>query len=357
MADDIPPKVTAPCAHFGTCGGCSLQDMSEADMARMKQDRVLAALRRQGIAAEVRGYHASPPRSRRRAVLSGRRTKKTTMLGFFGRASDVLVNITDCHVIAPEIQAAFPKLHELVRLSATRTSVVRLTVVATPVGLDVALGDARELTSENMARLPAVAGGFARLSWNGEVVLQRAAPSLPMGRAQVVPPPGGFLQATPEGEAALVAAVGEAVAGARRVVDLFAGCGTFTLPLAAEAEIHAVEGDATALAALDRGWRGAEGLRRVTTEARDLFRRPLLAAEFKGFEAAVIDPPRAGAAAQVAEIGGSAIARIGFVSCNPATFARDMAVLAGAGFHIDWLDVVDQFRWSDHVELVAGLSR
>jgi len=148
-----------------------------------------------------------------------------------------------------------------------------------------------------------------------------------------------------------------AVGPARRVADLFAGCGTFALPLAETAEVQAVEGDRGMLAALDAGWRGAPGLKRVTHEARDLFRRPLLPDELRAFDAAVIDPPRAGGEAQVAAIAASTLPRLAYVSCNPVTFARDVARLCSAGFHLDWVEVVDQFRWSAHVELAAALGR
>jgi 23S rRNA (uracil1939-C5)-methyltransferase len=178
-----------------------------------------------------------------------------------------------------------------------------------------------------------------------------------MGKASVLPPSGAFLQATEAGEAALVAAMQEAVAGAKRVADLFAGCGTFALPLAAQAEVHAVEGEAEMLKALDAGWRFATGLKTVSTEARDLFRRPLVPLELKQYDAVVIDPPRAGAAAQMSEIAASNIRLVGAVSCNPISFARDAKTLIDAGFTLDWVQPVDQFRWSGHVELAAKFSR
>ncbi|MCC5983842.1 MAG: class I SAM-dependent RNA methyltransferase, partial [Rhodobacteraceae bacterium] len=194
---------------------------------------------------------------------------------------------------------------------------------------------------------------LARLAWEGEVIALAALPAQTFGRAQVVPPPGAFLQATEDGEATLLAAVRGAVGDAARVADLFAGCGTFTLPLAERAEVHAVEGDAAMLAALDAGWRRAAGLKRVRTETRDLFRRPLLADELACFDAVVIDPPRAGAAAQVAELARAQVPVIAAVSCNPVTFARDARVLVAAGYCLQTVQVVDQFRWSAHVELAA----
>lgn len=185
----------------------------------------------------------------------------------------------------------------------------------------------------------------------------RAPPAQSFDGIRVVPPPGAFLQATDHGQSVLIAAMTEAVQGADRVADLFAGCGTFALPLSRAAAVHAIEGARDMLEALDDSWRKAEGLKKVTTEPRDLFRNPLLPDELNRFDALVLDPPRAGAEAQVAEFAKSKIAQIGFVSCNPVTFARDASVLIAAGFRLDWVQVVDQFRWSSHIELAARFSR
>ncbi len=198
---------------------------------------------------------------------------------------------------------------------------------------------------------------MARLTWNGETLATIHPPAQSFGRARVTPPPGAFLQATEHGEAALRAVVMQAVQGARTVVDLFAGAGTFSLPIAEQAHVHAVEGVEAMMQALDTGWRQAPGLHRVSTETRDLFRRPLLPSELNRFDAAVIDPPRAGAAAQVAELAASDLPRIAMVSCNPVTFARDAELLIGAGFRMGPISVVDQFRWSAHVELAAEFVR
>ncbi len=207
--------------------------------------------------------------------------------------------------------------------------------------------------------LAGIAGvrGFARLTWEGELVALVMPPAQRFGVADVSPPPGAFLQATAEGEAALCEEVLSGVGKAARVVDLFSGSGTFSLPLAERAEVHAVEGEAAMLAALDHGWRNATGLKRVTTEVRDLFRRPLLPDELDRFDAIVIDPPRAGAEAQMREIARSSVRRIAAVSCNPVSFARDARILVDAGFRLTRLVVVDQFRWSAHVELAAQLER
>jgi 23S rRNA (uracil1939-C5)-methyltransferase len=209
----------------------------------------------------------------------------------------------------------------------------------------------------DLARL-AETYGLARLTWEGEVIALRTAPVQRFGRAIVTPPPGAFLQATAEGERVLLRAVALALGGGvARIADLFAGVGTFALPLAERAEVHAVEGDIAMAAALEKGWRMAEGLKRLTVETRDLFRRPLDETELGRFDAVVIDPPRAGAEAQTATLAASTVPLIAAVSCNPVTFARDARVLVAGGYTLDWVQVVDQFRWSSHVELVARFSK
>jgi 23S rRNA (uracil1939-C5)-methyltransferase len=359
LLEPSPARVASPCRHFGACGGCTLQHASDAFLAAWKAETIARALLARGLEAPLRPTLTSPPRSRRRAVLAARRTRKAVTLGFHGRRSEALVDIAECHVLRPEILAAKPALQRLAALGATRSAELRLTVTLGPAGLDVDAAGGRRLDAELASRLAAAAeaADLARLAWDGEPVALRRPPFQAFGPARVVPPPGAFLQATAEGEAALLAAVREATTGATRVVDLFAGCGTFALPLAAAAEVRAVEADAAMLAALAAGWRQAPGLRRVETEARDLFRRPLVAAELARFEAAVIDPPRAGAEAQTRELARSRLARIAAVSCDPATFARDASLLVEAGFRLDWVHPVDQFRWSGHVELAAQFSR
>ena len=197
-------------------------------------------------------------------------------------------------------------------------------------------------------------GDLARLDWDGQTITRRPAP-LPMGRAQVVPPPGAFLQATAEGEAALLSAVRDTVGDAARVLDLFAGCGTFTLPLAETARVHAVEGLAAPLHALDSAWRQTAGLNRVTTQVRDIARRPLLPDELAEFDAIVIDPPRSGAEPQMRQIAAARVPVVAQVACDPVNFAKDLRVLVQAGYRVDRLWVVDQFRFSPHVEMVAAL--
>ncbi|MDF3852839.1 class I SAM-dependent RNA methyltransferase [Paracoccus sp. P2] len=352
-----PERVRPPCPHYRACGGCSLMHGSDDFVKAWKVGVVTEALRAQGLCAPIAGVHVSPPRSRRRAVLSGRRTKKGALVGFHARASEVIVDIADCHVLRPRIQSALPLLRRLVVAGASRSGELSLTVTETPAGLDLAVTGGKPMQPALLQALAALAdeGDLARLSWDGQPITRRP-PALAMGRARVVPPPGSFLQATAEGEAALLAAVRSMVGGAGRVLDLFAGCGTFSLPLAETAEVHAVEGLAAPLQALDAAARQAPGLRRITTEVRDLARRPLLPDEL-GYDAIVIDPPRAGAEAQAHEIARAQVPMLAWVSCDPVTFARDARILAEGGYAIERLFVVDQFRWSPHVETVAEIRR
>ena len=354
-----PDRVRPPCQHARSCGGCQMQHASDPLVAAWKQGIVRGALAGQGLTAPLRPILTSPPRSRRRATLSARRTKGGVLLGFHARASDVLVPVPQCQLLAPDLIAAFPALEALAIAGGSRKAELALTVTQSLGGPDVAAGGGKAPDATLLLELARIAEahGLSRLTWNDETVALRAAPMQRFGPALVVPPPGAFLQATLAGEAALTSAVIEAVGAAARVADLFAGVGTFSLPLAQGAEVHAVEGEAAMLAALDKGWRQAPGLKRISTEARDLFRRPLEAEDLKGVEAVVIDPPRAGAEAQTAALARARVPVIAALSCNPVTFARDARILVQAGYRLDWVQVVDQFRWSAHVELAARFCR
>lgn len=352
-------RVKPPCAHAKTCGGCMMQHASDAFVAEWKLGIVKGALTGQGLEAPFRPIITSPPKSRRRATIAARRTKSGALMGFHARASDMVVDVPHCQLLHPDLIATFPGLEALVKLGGSRTAEVSLTVTRSLSGADVMVVGGKTLDSALQLELARVTEtyGFARLAWNGETVALRTAPMQRFGKALVSPPPGAFLQATQEGERALLQAVALAIGPARKIVDLFAGVGTFALPLAERAEVHAVEGDGAMMAALEKGARNAEGLKRVTVETRDLFRRPLEDDEFKGVEAVVIDPPRAGAEAQMAVLAKSKVPVIASVSCNPISFARDAKLLIAGGYHLDWVQVVDQFRWSAHVELVARFSR
>lgn len=349
----------APCKHYGACGGCSLMHATDSFVAEWKIEVVRSALDAHGIHTAIEGISTSPERSRRRAALSGRRTKSGAIVGFHGRASETLVDVTDCHLLHSELVAVLPVLRQITVTGASRKGELSLVVTKTEDGLDLAVSGGKPMESALFGQLAGMAesADIARISWDGEVLAARRPARLRFGKAMVNLPSGSFLQATQEGEAALLALVRRAVGSAERVADLFSGAGTFSLPLAENAEVFAAESAEGMLAALSAGARQANGLKPVKTQARDLFRRPLLPDELDRFDAVVLDPPRAGAEAQVRELTASRVPIVAYVSCNPVTFARDAKILFDSGYKLDWLHVVDQFRWSPHIELVAKIHR
>ncbi len=351
-------RVKPVCPHYKSCGGCALQHADDPFVAAFKEDVVRHALLAQGIDTVFRPMATSPPRSRRRATLAARRTKKGVLVGFHARASDTITEIPNCHLLSAEVLAARPSISDLALAGASRKGALAVTVTQSEAGLDLLVRGGKPLDGPLRIKLAVIADHYdlARLTWEDEVIVTRRNPIQRFGFAEVTPPPGAFLQATCEGEAQLMSAVRDVTQGAGCIIDLFSGCGTFALPLAHQAEVHAVEGDQAMIQALDTGWRHMVGTKRVTVETRDLFRNPILAEDLVGYDAAVIDPPRAGAAAQTKHLADAQIPRIAFVSCNPVTFARDAKTLISAGYRLDWVQVVDQFRWSAHVELAASFT-
>lgn len=352
-------RVKAACSHYKACGGCSLMHASDGFVADWKQGVVQRALETHGLNADFRPIVTSPAQSRRRAGLAGKRTKSGAMVGFHTRASGTIIEIPNCHLLDPSLKAAIPALEALTIVGTSRKAEISFLTTLSLGGIDVLATGGKPLDGPLRIELAQVASqfGLARLTWEDEVICEATAPVQLFGETRVKPPAGAFLQATEAGENALVSAVLETVSGADKVLDLFSGSGTFTFPIAKSSEVHAVESEAAMLEALDQGWRFGKGLKHVSTEVRDLFRRPLLPDEIKGFDAVVIDPPRAGAEAQVAELAKSTVNRIAMVSCNPVTFARDVQTLAAVGFKLDFVQVVDQFRWSPHIEVAASLVR
>ncbi len=352
-------RVAAPCRHFRSCGGCAVQHASDAFVAAWKADMVRTALAAQGLEAVITKIHTSLPQSRRRATLAARRTKRRALVGLHARGSNVITEIPGCKLLLSDLVDRLSDLQALTMIAASRSSELAIAITWSEAGADIDLRDAKPL--DRPLRVEAAAfsqrPGIARLTWNGETVAEQHPPVQRFDGIAVAPPPGAFLQATQDGQDALTDAVRRVVGSARTIADLFAGCGTFALPLARRAAVHAVESHAGMLEALDAGWRKTAGLKRVTTETRDLSRRPLLPAELDRFAAVVIDPPRAGAEAQMREIAQSRVPRIAAVSCHPASFARDARILTQAGYRLDWIEVVDQFRWSPHVELAAQFTK
>lgn len=356
-----PHRQMPPCRHFPECGGCQLQHVDDASYSGFLVERVASALVAQGVVgAEIRAPHLSPPRSRRRATLHFTARGKTVALGFKSARSHDVVDMRECHILVPELFAVVEPLRRLLG-GRGRTGEVGLTLLDQ--GLDVTISGAAFDGLAGVDALNAFAARhrIARLSiddgFGPEVRWEPEPVTVTFGGNAVSFPSGGFLQATADGEAALVEAVREAVAdgagAARTTFDLFSGLGTFALAMAGK--VYAVEGARDAAVALKSA--AARGLRPLFVEHRDLFRRPMTAVEMVAGHAVVLDPPRAGAKEQVAELACAAVPRIAYVSCNPATFARDAVILASGGYRLDWVQPVGQFRWSTHVELVGAFVR
>lgn len=348
-----PHHQTPPCRHFPECGGCQLQHLDDASWAGFLTDRIASSLAAHGIDAAIRAPALSPPRTRRRATLHFDRGR----LGFTAEASHTIVDMRECHVLAPELFALVAPLRRLLGgFRLKRRADVHLTLAdqgvdvligASPDGLAAAEALTAFCTTHGLARLSTDDGLGPEARWEPQPV------TVTFGGTPVPLPTAAFLQATREGEAALVSAVREALSGAGTVADLFAGLGTFALSL--EGKVYAAEGARDAVLALKTG-AGRSG-RAVFAEHRDLYRRPLTAAELDRFDAIVIDPPRAGARDQAAALASAKVGAIAYVSCNPSSFARDAETLVQGGWRLDWVQPVGQFRWSTHVELAARFTR
>ncbi len=355
-----PDHIDPACRHFGTCGGCQLQHVSDAAYAQYMIDRINEALKAQGLSTpEIRTPYLSPPNTRRRAAFTAERKGKLVKLGFNEAGSHQIVDISECPVLDPRLFALTGPLRGFLLdvMRERRRVSVRMTLADQ--GIDLMVGG---VEAEGLAAIEAMTGfaqkhDLARLTidegygpstrWEPDPV------TITLGGVAVSLPEGAFLQATVDGEAALVSAVAEALGEAEETADLFAGLGTFAFAL--PDKVHAVEGARDALLALHSSAKRAG--RAISVEHRDLFRRPLTSQELNRFGGVVIDPPRAGAKEQIAELAASNVARIASVSCNPATFARDTKILIDGGYRLDWIQPVGQFRWSTHVELAAQFSR
>jgi 23S rRNA (uracil1939-C5)-methyltransferase len=320
---------------------------------------VAGALERAGVKAEVTDVIQSPLQSRRRAVFKLARTANGIEIGFHAARSHTIVDMTQCLVLSQSLFELAQKLRERLAPIFHEGEHAELHVTEGDNGFDAALRWERKRAPDLVAQFARAVKGLsiARLALNGETLLEDAAPMVTLGGVTVKLPPHAFLQATRAGEAALQARVLELTAKTKTIADLFCGLGTFTFPLAMRAKVHAVEGDKPMLEALAQAAKHASGLKPITTETRDLFKSPLTALELNRFDAVVLDPPRAGAEAQVRTLATSKIRRVAYVSCDAATFARDAAILVGAGFTLGPVTPVDQFLFSSHIELVGGFTR
>ena len=351
-------RIAAICPLFTRCGGCAAQHMDASLYRAWKRNQVVVALARAGIEAEVGELVDAHGAGRRRVTFHARREGIGMMVGFMAARTHDLVAVEACPVLAPGLARA-PAVAQLVanRLGGSNKP-LDIQVTASEAGLDVDIrghgpaGDKLRLSlTEAAERLD-----LARLSMHGEIIVERRPPMQRMGKAHVAPGPGGFLQATQAGEEAICALVLAGLPKVKRVADLFSGCGPIAFRLAERAQVLAVESDKAAVLALTRGSGQTQGLKPIASEVRDLFRRPLLEHELNGFDAVVLDPPRAGAEAQIRRLAASKVATVAYVSCDAASFARDAAILIEGGYALTAVTPVDQFRYSAHVELV-GLFR
>lgn len=354
-ADRIAPV----CPHFGTCGGCVAQHMSQALYARWKEAIVRESFTQRGLAAAAIGpLVPCPQASRRRAVLTAQRRMGQVAIGYHARRTHDLVSIQACPVLVPEITRAFGLLGHIV--GALGVAEARLGVLASDTGLDVAVEADLETpppaAASEIGRL-AGSGSLARVSLNGAPLVQRIRPELDMGGTRVAPPPGAFVQAVAVAETALRERILAAVPKSKRVADLFCGLGAFTYPLARSTRVLAVDSDKPALAAMQEALRHARGIKPVQALLRDLFRDPLSPKELEDVDAVLLDPPRAGAQAQAQALARSTVPAVVYVSCNPATLARDVRLLVDGGYLIESVTPVDQFLYADHVEAICVLRR
>ncbi|MCH8615415.1 class I SAM-dependent RNA methyltransferase [Sphingomonas sp. SM33] len=350
-----PHHQKPPCRHFPECGGCQLQHVDDEAYRSYLVSRLETALDQHDLQAEVRVPHLSPPNSRRRATLRALKVGKGAVVGFNAAKSHRIVDMRENHILRPELVELVGPLRELIAglLMPRRTGEVQLTLVDQ--GVDVMLKGVEPQGLQAMEALTAFCERhkLARLSIDQglgpETLFEPVPTTISLSGTPVTLPVGAFLQATADGEAALVDCVREAVGNAERIADLFAGLGTFALAL--KGKVYAAEASRDAVLALKRA------ASTIAVEHRDLYRRPLDVSEINNFDAVVLDPPRAGAEQQMNALAGSAVRKIAYESCNPATFARDARMLVDGGYSLEWVRPVGQFRWSTHVELAAAFSR
>ncbi|WP_088346099.1 MULTISPECIES: class I SAM-dependent RNA methyltransferase [Rhodomicrobium] len=353
-----PERIAPVCRHFGLCGGCALQHLEWRHYLDWKRQRVTEALRLEGIAFEPEPVRAFGPHTRRRATFTAIKSGGALALGYRRAQSHELVDIAECPILLPRLETALPGLRDFLRQLLPEGE-ARIVVTACDNGLDLLI---EKTETKLRAFTPALgkaaeALGIARLVAGKDLLLRLATPQISFAGIPVELPPGAFLQASREAEAAMAEIAVGSIGKAKKVADLFCGLGAFTFALARKAAVTAVEHDRTMLAALDAATRRAQGIKPVKTLARDLMREPLSPPELNAFDAVLFDPPRAGALAQATALAKSRVPAVIAVSCNPASFAADARALIGGGFKLKRLVPIDQFVYSAHVELVAVFGR
>jgi 23S rRNA (uracil1939-C5)-methyltransferase len=360
VATPSPDRIEPFCPHFGICGGCATQHWAEAPYRAWKRDLVVTALAQARIDAPVGDLIDAHGEGRRRAVLHARKhtTRDILEVGFSTLRAHTLVPIEACPVLAPSMAGTIPAAWAIAEALSPLKKPLDIHVTGTMNGLDIDVRGSGPLNAKSTAALARIAdkNKLARITRHGEMVTQRAAPALQIGRATLTLPPGSFLQATQAGEDTLARLVAAHAAKPKMVADLFCGVGPFALRLAEKAKVTAIDADAAALDALAQAAR-APGLKPIAVQKRDLFRRPITTPELKGFDTVIFDPPRVGADAQARELAQSKVPLVIAVSCNAATFARDARILIDGGYELSDVTPVDQFKYTTHVEIVARFER
>ena len=355
-----PERIEPLCQHFGICGGCAIQHWETERYRVWKRDLVIATLAQAKINCEVSSLIDAHGKGRRRMTVHARKGSHDVLkVGFAAAHSHDVVPIDRCPILDPGLNGALDAAWALAEPLTGIGKPLDIQITATDSGLDVDVRGSGPLPSAAVTTLSLVAAkhALARLTRHGELVLMRQPPGVTMGKARVILPPGSFLQATVAGEETLAALVAEHCRRAKHLADLFCGVGPFALRLAEKSRVSAYDNDAGAIASLQKAVTSTSGLKPVRVEARDLFRRPLVAEELRDFDAVVFDPPRQGAQAQAERLAASKVPLVIAVSCNVATFARDARILIEGGYKIEGVTPVDQFRHTPHVELVARFTR
>ncbi len=353
-------RVAPPCPAFGSCGGCSLQHMRFDAYLSWKESQLKKTLQSRNIDLKINPIICVAKESRRRVTFAMERQGKNKIFGFHHARSNKIVDIQHCLLLTPVLNANLSALKELGSLLCPKKDTLKIHVLDTSNGLDVRMDGFEaypDFKTEQQLITLALNNAIARLHLGNELLIETIKPSLIFGKTEITIPPGGFCQATQESQDILSRLVCQHMEGAKYIVDLFSGSGTFSLPLLEKARLHAIEGDESSLIALKEAHSKNPNLKPLTLEKRDLFRRPLSAKELDKFDGLVLDPPRAGAREQVAEIARSKHKKIVYVSCSPASFARDASILLKAGFHLAELTPLDQFIFSHHLEFVGIFER
>jgi len=361
QVDDPSPERIAPfCKHFGVCGGCAIQHWQAERYRAWKRDLVVETLAQAKLACEVAPLIDAHGAGRRRITLHARMgTHDVLKVGFAAAGSHDIIPIDRCPILAPGLDGALEAGWAIAEPLISIGKPLDIQITAADNGLDADVRGSGPMSAKLIETLSQVAEQhrLARLTRHGELVVMRTPPTVTMGAAQVILPPGSFLQATVAGEETLAALVSEHCRRAKHVADLFCGVGPFALRLAAKSRISAFDSDAGAVAALQKAATSTSGLKPIKAEARDLFRRPLVPQELRDYDAVIFDPPRQGAQAQAQQLAASKVPVVIAVSCNVATFARDARILVDSGYRMEGVTPVDQFRHTPHVELVARFKR